>query len=82
LDRSIGFFRSFDASWRFPSEDVWNTLLTVFGLLLIGVLCTVAGFGIGFFFFFPFAVMVLTVQYILRTGQPIAVSGTGGERGE
>ncbi len=80
LDRSIGFFRSFDASWRFPSEEVWNTLLTVFGLLLIGVLCTVAGFGIGFFFFFPFAVMVLTVQYILRTGQPIAVSGTGGEK--
>jgi uncharacterized membrane protein len=73
LDRRLGLFDAFEASWQFNHEDMIKMLALIGILVGVGLLITAFGVGIGFFFFFPFAVLVLMVRYMLRTEQPIAV---------
>jgi hypothetical protein len=72
LDERLSFWKAYKQSWSLTHREGIYLMIIFLGLVLMAFLSTLL-MGIGFFFFFPFAVLVLMVRYMLRTGQPIAV---------
>jgi hypothetical protein len=79
LDERLSFWKAFKQSWSLTHQEGIYLMMIFMGLVLMALLSTLL-MGIGLFFFFPVAILVLMVRYMLRTGQPIAVSGTGGKK--